>query len=345
MPNSHKQASVSVHYLNIINNSLERMGFNNPSIKALNSDLNEQEYYFNRVPLDVLKKAWLSAEKMTDNPLIGLYVGEKIHPHDYGLLGQIMMNCKNITEALERILSVEFIINNLFVSQVIEEDGYAINRIYSEQYDAESIRHIIEQDISALINIGIFVMNKDFTDSNRPVEIHFRHKPAGNIKEYERILKTKVLFEQEYNQAIFEPQVLQSPIYNPNPKIAKLLEGELQQLLLKVKNKDTLTLRLWRLLRSGDSAGKLDIESIAKHFNITPRTLQRRLQQEGTSFKDELKDYRTQQAKQLLNSNSLTICEIAFQMGFNDNSAFHKAFKRWTGQTPKEFQSIASKVY
>ena len=345
MPNSHKQASVSVHYLNIINNALERMGFNNPSIQALTSGLNEQEYYFKRVPLDVLKEAWLSAEKVTDNPLIGLYVGEKIHPHDYGLLGQIMMNCKNIAEALERILSVEFIINNLFVSKVIEEDGYAVNRIYSQQYEAESIRHIIEQDISALINIGIFVMNKDFTDANRPIAIHFRHKPAGDIKEYERILKTKVLFEQEYNQAIFPPQVLESPIYNPNPRIAKLLDDELQQLLLEVENKDTLTLRLWRLLRSDNSAAKLDIESIAKHFNITPRTLQRRLQQEGTSFQDELKDYRTQQAKQLLSSNSLTICEIAFQMGFNDNSAFHKAFKRWTGQTPKEFQCTASKVY
>ncbi len=315
------------------------MGFNSPDIEQLTQRFSEQEYYFNRVPLDTLNNAWQSAEAITQDPIIGLHVGEKIHPHDYGLLGQIMMNCANIAQALEKILSVEFIINNLFVSKVIEENGYAVNRIYSQQYEAESIRHIIEQDISALINIGIFVMNKDFADHNRPIEIHFRHKPAGDIKEYERILKTKVLFEQEYNQAIFPPAVLESTIYNPNPRIAELLNDELQQLLHEVENKDALTLRLWRYFQNSEASVELDIESIAQQFNITARTLQRRLQQEGTSFQDELKYYRTQQAKQFLNANSLSISEIAFEMGFNDNSAFHKAFKRWTGLTPKEFQS------
>jgi hypothetical protein len=179
------------------------MGFNSPDIERLTKHYSEQEYYFNRVPLDTLNNAWHSAHQITQDPIIGLHVGEKIHPNDYGLLGQIMMNCSHLGEALESILNVEFIINNLFVSKVIIENGVAVNRIYCQQYEAESIRHIIEQDISALINIGIFVMNKDYGEHNRPIEIHFRHKPAAEIAEYERILKTKVLFEQEFNQAIF----------------------------------------------------------------------------------------------------------------------------------------------
>tara|TARA_B110000196_G_scaffold320285_1_gene341635 strand:- start:180 stop:1205 length:1026 start_codon:yes stop_codon:yes gene_type:complete len=339
MPNAYKHPSVSIHYLNIINNALERMGFQSPEIHALTGQYSEQEYYFNRVPLATLKEAWQSAETITNDPIIGLHVGEKIHPHDYGLLGQIMMNCNNLEEALEKILSIEFIINNIFVSEVIIKDDLAINRIHSQQYEAESIRHIIEQDISALINIGLFVMNKEYGEHNRPIEIHFRHKPAADVAEYERILKTKVLFEQENNQAIFPLAILEAPIYNPNPQIAKLLNIELQKLLHEVENQDTLTLRLWRYLQTQKSNFTTDIESIAQQFNITTRTLQRRLQQEGTSFQDEIKYFRTQQAKQLLNNKQLTICEIAFQMGFNDNSAFHKAFKRWTGLTPKEFRT------
>lgn len=338
MPNAHKHPSVSIHYLNIINNALERIGFRSPQIKVLTERYNEQEYYFNRVPLATLNEAWQSAEQITQDPIIGLRVGEKIHPNDYGLLGQIMMNCNNLAEALEKILSVEFVINNIFASEVIIENDCAVNRIHSQQYEAENIRHIIEQDISALINIGLFVMNKEYGDHNRPIEIHFRHKPAANVEEYERILKTKVLFEQEHNQAIFPLAILEAPIYNPNPRIAELLNIELQQLLHEVENQDALTLRLWRFFQTQDSNFTADIESIAQQFNITPRTLQRRLQQEGTSFQDELKHFRTQQAKQLLGNKQLTICEIAFQMGFNDNSAFHKAFKRWTDMTPKEYQ-------
>ncbi len=339
MPNAHKHPSVSIHYLNIINNALERMGFQSPEIKSLTEQYSEQEYYFNRVPLTTLNEAWQSAEQITQDSIIGLHVGEKIHPNDYGLLGQIMMNCNNLAEALESILSVEFIINNLFVSEVIIENNCAVNRIHCQQYDAENIRHIIEQDISALINIGLFVMNKEYGEHNRPIEIHFRHKPAADIAEYERILKTKVLFEQEHNQAIFPMAILESPIYNPNPRVADILKVELLQLLHEVENQDALTLRLWRYFQIQDASFTADIESIAQQFNITPRTLQRRLQQEGTSFQDELKFFRTQQAKQLLRNKQLTICEVAFQMGFNDNSAFHKAFKRWTGLTPKDYQS------
>ena len=340
MPNAHKHPSVSIHYLNIINNALERIGFQSPEIKALTGQYSEQEYYFNRVPLATLNEAWQSAELITQDPIIGLHVGEKIHPSDYGLLGQIMMNCNNLAEALESILSVEFIINNIFVSEVIIENDCAVNRIHSQQYEAENIRHIIEQDISALINIGLFVMNKDYGEHNRPLEIHFRHKPAADQAEYERILKTKVLFEQEHNQAIFPLAILESPIYNPNPRVADLLNVELHQLLHEVENQDALTLRLWRYFQVQGVSFTADIDSIAQLFNITPRTLQRRLQQEGTNFQDELKYFRTQQAKQLLSNKQLTICEIAFQMGFSDNSAFHKAFKRWTGLTPKDYQAL-----
>jgi AraC-like DNA-binding protein len=149
-----------------------------------------------------------------------------------------------------------------------------------------------------------------------------------------------VLFEQEHNQAIFPLAILESPIYNPNPRVADLLNVELHQLLHEVENQDALTLRLWRYFQVQGVSFTADIDSIAQLFNITPRTLQRRLQQEGTSFQDELKCFRTQQAQQLLSNKQLTICEIAFQMGFSDNSAFHKAFKRWTGLTPKDYQAL-----
>lgn len=339
MANRPPQPSVSIHYINIIHNALERLGFHSEKTALLVEKYSPQEFYFNRVSLDVLNNTWQNAEAITQDAIIGLHVGEKIHPNDYGLLGQIMMNCGNLAEALESILSVEFIINNLFSSTVFTEGDIAINRIHCEQYEAESIRHIIEQDISALINIGMFVMNKEYSDDNRPIEIHFRHKPAASIKEYERILKTHVLFEQQYNQAIFPTSILSMPTYNPNKRIARILNEELQLLLSEVEHQDTVTLRLWRFFRHKENNLHLDIETIAKEFNTTPRTLQRRLQQEGTNFQDQLKLFRTQQAKDLLDNKTMSISEIAFKMGFNDNSAFHKAFKRWTELTPKEYQN------
>lgn len=333
--------SVSIHYLNIINNALKRMGYLCGELDELTSKYKEEEFYFNRVPLQTLIDTWQTAELMSTDNIIGLHVGEKIHPLDYGLLGQIMMNCQTIGEALDDTLAAEFVINNIFTSEIIVENDNAINRIYCHQYEAEEIRHIVEQDISALINIGVFVMNNDYTDEIRPIEIHFRHKAAADVCEYERILKTKVLFEQEFNQAIYPLAIVNAPIYNPNPRVADLLKVELQKLLSEIENADGMTLRMWRFFQSQPMSASIDMEQVAKHFNITARTLQRRLQQEDSSFQDELKIFKALQAKQLLDNTSRSISETAYQLGFNDNSAFHKAFKRWTGMTPKEYQCLA----
>lgn len=342
MKQSLRIPSVSVHYLNIIANTLSRMGYPNHDIESRTEGLSEDDYYFNRVPVEVLFDIWQQAEQGSQDPMIALHVGERIHPMDYGLLGQLMMNCSNIEEALQRILSVEFVLNNAFASQVILEDDKAINRIFCHQYGPEQMRHVAEQDISALINIGVFIMNRDYTQENRPLEVHFRHAPQGPVSEYERALRCPVKFNQEYNQVIFPQSILQTRTYNPSPRIAGLLQAELKSLLDRIEAHDSLAMRMWRYFQTQPADNQPDIERTANHFNLTARTLQRHLKHEGTSFQDEIKHYKAMLAKSLLDVNNSPISQVAFQLGFNDSSAFHKAFKRWTGITPGEYQrSIA----
>jgi len=342
MKQSLRIPSVSVHYLNIIANSLGRMGYPNPEIAARTEGLSEDEFYFNRVPVETLFDIWSQAETATMDPLIGLHVGERIHPMDYGLLGQIMMNCSTIEEALQRILSVEFVLNNAFASQVLTDRDTAINRIFCQQYDAETMRHVAEQDISALINIGVFIMNKDYSDDNRPIEVHFRHSAHGPVEEYERVLRCTVKFNQEFNQVIFPRKILNTRTYNPSPRIGSLLQDELKKLLERIEAQDSMAMRMWRFFQTQPADNQPDIERTAQHFNITTRTLQRHLKLENTSFQDEIKHYKAMLAKNLLNDCNQPISQVAFTLGFNDSSAFHKAFKRWTGTTPGEYQrSIA----
>ncbi len=94
------------------------------------------------------------------------------------------------------------------------------------------------------------------------------------------------------------------------------------------------TAALTKLLRQGDPT----LVAVAKHLQMTPRTLQRRLADEGQSFKSLLDDFRYQLALQLLDAGDLTIQEIAHQLGFSETSAFHRAFRRWTGSTPVQFR-------
>lgn len=337
MIRSFKDPSVSLHYLNIISNTLSRMGHPNAEILVHTNGYSEDDFYFNRVSIEVLFGIWQQAETISGDPLIGLHVGERIHPMDYGLLGQLMMNCETLKEALTRILSVEFILNNAFVSQVIIENNKAINRIFVHQYDAEQVRHVVEQDIAALINIGVFIMNRDYTDENRPLEVHFRHSAHGPVSEYERALRCKVKFNQDFNQVIYPQAILATRTYSPSPRIATLIQGELQSLLDRIEAQDSMTTRLWRFFQIQQSEINTDIDKVAKSFSMTTRTLQRHLKSEGTSFNEEVRRHKITMARNLLNSNSYSIAQVAEKLGFNDSGSFHKAFKRWTGMTPRSY--------
>jgi len=338
MKQSLRTPSVSVHYLSIIANALRRMGYVQRDIEQRTEALSEDEFYLQRVPVETLFAIWQQAERVSQDPLIALHVGERIHPMDYGLLGQLMMNCNTIQEAVERILSLEFVLNNAFASQVIVEGEWAINRIFCDQYDAETMRHVAEQDIAALINIGVFVMNRDYSDENRPLEVHFRHSPKGDISEYQRALRCPVKFNQQYSQVIYPKAILDAPIYNPSPRVAELLKAELKSLIEKIETQDSLSVRMWRFFQTQETANLPDIERTAQHFNMTSRTLQRHLKQEHTSFQDEIRQFKAILAKNLLNDRNQPIAQAAYLLGFQDLSAFHKAFKRWTGQTPGEYQ-------
>lgn len=315
------------------------MGHHSELLDKHLSGKSEEEFYFNRVPLKVLTDAWQEAESMSDDALVGLHVGERIHPMDYGLLGQLIMNSETIQDAIEDVFGVEYIINNIFPTGVIIENSHAINRLFCHQYEPKSIRHIVEQDISALINLGVFIMNKDYTEKNKPIEVHFRHQPAHDIECYEKALRCKVSFEQEFNQVIYPESILNVPTYNPSPRVAAILKDEVQKLLTKVERLDSISLRIWRIFQSAPLSQPIDIESVSTQLNMTVRTMQRHLQLEKTSFQEELNLYKGEIAKRLLN-NQLAVTQVAHEMGFNDSSAFHKAFKRWTGITPKQFKEL-----
>jgi AraC-like DNA-binding protein len=84
--------------------------------------------------------------------------------------------------------------------------------------------------------------------------------------------------------------------------------------------------------------GQLSLETVAKRLGTPPRTLQRRLRQEGTSFAEMADRLRRDLAERYLRDRRLSVAETAFLVGFSDVSAFHRAFVRWTGKTPRTFQ-------
>ena len=124
------------------------------------------------------------------------------------------------------------------------------------------------------------------------------------------------------------------------PRADAALKGVLDraatQLLERLPRRDTWTARVREILAAELARGAPTLEQIAYRLGVTERTLRRRLHDEGTSHKEVLAELRLSLAQRHLSERVLSVAEIAFLLGFAEPSAFHKAFRRWTGRAPAD---------
>jgi AraC-like DNA-binding protein len=112
--------------------------------------------------------------------------------------------------------------------------------------------------------------------------------------------------------------------------------------LVKYKNSASLSAQIRRRLRLLSPAAWPDFATLAKQLNLSQATLRRRMDDEGESYRNILDDLRRDLAIGLLGDNRKNLAEIADTLGFSETSAFHRAFKKWTGARPGEYRSASN---
>ena len=136
--------------------------------------------------------------------------------------------------------------------------------------------------------------------------------------------------------------VLERPLLAQNRDLFAYLDRHAQALQQKLDRAPSLAFRVRELLVERLRDGEPDQPSIARALGLSERTLQRRLSEENASFASLVDEVRADLARLYLGDPKLAIFEIAFLLGYSEPSAFNRAFKRWTGQSPSEFRNDPS---
>lgn len=165
--------------------------------------------------------------------------------------------------------------------------------------------------------------------------ILFRHAPLRPISEYEDVYGVPVFFEQSADGTVIDSRKLDLPVPHHDTMIHEFMERYLQDRLPQVE--DNLVAATRVLLETLIPAAQGKLEIVAEHLHIHPRTLQRRLQEVGFSFSELLDDQRRLMAERLLNEGNLPLVNIAFFLGYAEQSAFNHAFERWYGVAPSKW--------
>lgn len=139
-------------------------------------------------------------------------------------------------------------------------------------------------------------------------------------------------------ELVYAAGLVEQPISTFNAKLRDYFDATCKQLVAAIPVNDTMTAQLRKQLIATMDGGDVSIEAIAKKLATSSRTLQRRLAEENTSYNDVLAEVRIDFAKRYLSRGTMSASEVAYLVGFTEPPAFFKAFKRWTGMTPKEFQ-------
>jgi AraC-like DNA-binding protein len=290
----------------------------------------DSEALFARSSYDQL---WPAAAKWTGDAGIGLHVGEQIHPHAVNILGYLLMSSSTVGEGLERIIHYHRLITGENWIEVEKRPNSMLIRLISGNLPEEA--RALHTEYIALLLLKVLSWT---TGGGVPVtEVRFSHPRLVDEREYQRVLQCAVRFQCTENTVLLPGAVVNRPSLNANPEIARIHQEFAEHQLAEFGG-ESVAHEVSKLLASQLEVGPCDLSSIAKCQHMSPRTLQRRLAEEGTTFQKILESLRRDLCLRHLKSARVPLSEIAYLAGFADASSFNRAVRRWTGLTPLRYR-------
>jgi AraC-like DNA-binding protein len=176
-----------------------------------------------------------------------------------------------------------------------------------------------------------------------PRQVHFSFPEPSDRTEYERILGCQVFFGQQRTVVIMDATISAIPVIHPDPGLLAYFEDYAKNVIRTLDSGQEVTrLATHAIVRHLDDKS-LSIKKIARFMAMSVRTLQIRLKQEGTGFSPLLARIRYQLAMRYLREG-YDVNQITWLLGFSDPSVFRKAFKAWSGLTPREYMEAFSRA-
>jgi AraC-like DNA-binding protein len=171
------------------------------------------------------------------------------------------------------------------------------------------------------------------------LEVWVMHSAPANLDEHRLTFSGATLrFDAPWSGYRFASQRLDQPIATADASLNQILRSHLDRSLEETPATHSVVARAQHLIRRELPRGQANAPQIARALGMSRRTLCRRLEEEQTTFSTVLDDVRRTLAVEQVRLGQLALSEIAFVLGFAQAAGFHRAFKRWTGQTPKEYR-------
>lgn len=276
-----------------------------------------------------------NARNISGRDDIGLRLASQLHPSIHGPLGFLVTSSPDLKSAITAF--ADFLPIRIPFSQVtIEYDDQWMKSIctFNTELDV-NVQKMLQECFAFIIQAIVeSVLGRKFIEGI----IHLRHPEPDYSASYQRHIHSPVSFAQTDNAFLIPINLIDTINVSGNPEFHYHSQRQCQQLLdrLPVNEKST-TEQVQHILLS-NPIGSLTEEQIAQRLCVSKRTLSRRLKDENTSYRGVLDNILAELSTNHLKDNNLSIEAIAHILGYNDASAFRKAFRRWYSVSPSDFR-------
>ncbi|BFM17355.1 AraC family transcriptional regulator [Maricurvus nonylphenolicus] len=286
------------------------------------------------MPTSVYDQLFELGEKQLNNPMLGFEFGQDIEPDRWGVLGYIAYTASTLAEAQGSQRKYQSLVGNLG-TPTTEPQGEQLLLRWIPSYPCS--HHTAEEILTGWIALS----RKLAIEPTHVDAVYFSHGCQGDIEKYQRYFDCDLQFGHDFNGILINKAVLDVPLGKSNQDIHRLLCEQAEQQISKLVEQlpiETIT----QFISNQLPLGVPDINDAASSLHMSVRTLQRKLAEHELSFSGLVDSIRQDLAIRYLTDTDTKAIYISQMLGFSEQSAFQRAFKRWTGQTPKQYREQLS---
>ena len=291
-----------------------------------------------RLAHPVIGEFWRRALALANDGEFGLKLGRAAKPRDFFVLGYSWSASGTLLGAIDRMIRYEKVVTSPFSTTTLERVG-DVYRI-TESFDPD-MRSRLQPEVHDSGLAGLMSLCRESLGEPLYPRRVAMVSPAGHHSPlHDELFHVAIEWDAEANQVDLPADVLEAALPGALPAIADASDRIAADYISDFELGTTAT-QVRQLIVRMLPSGRANQERIAAKLYRSASTLQRQLSAEGTSFRDLLQETRQGLAEQYLKDGRHSQAEIAFMVGFSDQSNFARAFKRWTGRSPGEYRSAA----
>jgi len=267
-------------------------------------------------------------------PALSVHVGASMRCEDYGAFGLAWKSAPDLRKSWARTERYWRVLTSVSMYRVEEEENRTRLILDRAGERRLGLRLSNEQTIVANVQISREVS----TVPINPCAVFFKHAAPSDISAHEDYFGCPVVFSAQYDALEVSRAAIEAPNQLGDESISRFFDTHLDAELAALADDGGLDHRVRAQVAQALSGGMPTISEVGAQLGMSGRTLQRRLAERGLTFQGVVDDARRELVERLLARSDYSLMEVAFLTGFSEQSALNRAFKRWSGQTPRSYR-------